>query len=237
MEALGYLGGALAIVAGFIAVRELWPGIPVAAQLALAGTAAVALGAAAALMRPGADAALARLRSVLWVMSAAGLAAFTGVLADSAWHFSITGTVTLAAAVTTVYTAVVWMRTRTALQELAVFVAADTTVGAGIALAGPGSGGLGPGPWRVGSRGVVGRGRVTGLRRPARDRLRDRQHRAARDRRHGPDRNRAPDRGQIPAKLRGGAGGGLPDRPCAARSRALAVAMAKIALAVLFVPS
>jgi hypothetical protein len=27
-EALGYLGGALAVVAGFVAVRQVWPDIP-----------------------------------------------------------------------------------------------------------------------------------------------------------------------------------------------------------------
>ena len=49
VEALGYLGGVIAIVAGVVAVDQLWPGIPTGAELAFAAAGTVALGAVAAL--------------------------------------------------------------------------------------------------------------------------------------------------------------------------------------------
>ena len=65
VEALGYLGGLLAIVAAVVVVSQVWPGIPTGAELAFAAAGAVALGAVAAMMRTGGAPALARLRSAL----------------------------------------------------------------------------------------------------------------------------------------------------------------------------
>jgi hypothetical protein len=133
VEALGYLGGALAIIAGFIAVNQLWPDIPVAAQLTFAGTAAVVLGVVGGAIRTGGDPAFGRLRSVLWLMSTTCLAAFVNLLAAGVWSFSQAGATVLAAAVTTAYAAVMWWRRPTPVQHLAMFVAAAVTVGSGIA--------------------------------------------------------------------------------------------------------
>ena len=58
VEALGYLGGVIAIVAGVVAVDQLWPGIPTGAELAFAAAGTVALGAVAALMRTDGEPAL-----------------------------------------------------------------------------------------------------------------------------------------------------------------------------------
>jgi hypothetical protein len=137
VEALGYLGGALAVIAGFIAVNQLWPDIPVAAQLAFAATAAAVLGVAGAATRTGGDPAFGRLRSVLWLMSTGCLAAFVTVLADQVWGVSSLGTVVLAAAVTAGYAAVLWWRSPSPLQHLAMFAAVAVAVGSGIALLGP----------------------------------------------------------------------------------------------------
>jgi len=41
VEALGYLGGVIAIVAGVVAVDQLWPGIPTGAELAFAAAGTV----------------------------------------------------------------------------------------------------------------------------------------------------------------------------------------------------
>src|SRR4249919_90804 len=73
VEALGYLGGVIAIVAGVVAVDQLWPGIPTGAELAFAAAGTVALGAVAALMRTDGEPALGRLRSVLWLLSTMSL--------------------------------------------------------------------------------------------------------------------------------------------------------------------
>jgi hypothetical protein len=137
-EALGYVGGVLAVVAGFIAVTELWPGITTGAQLAFAAAGTVALGAAAVLVRPGDSPALRRLRSVLWLLSTACLVAFISVLADQIWHFSPVDTTLVATAVATPYAAVLWWHTRAPLQHLAMFAGAATLVGTGIASVAPG---------------------------------------------------------------------------------------------------
>src|SRR5690242_3173170 len=80
-EALGYAGGVLAIAAGIFMVRELWPGFPTWAELALAAVACAALGAGGAVLRTTGEPAFGRLRSVLWLLSTVSLAAFTGTLA------------------------------------------------------------------------------------------------------------------------------------------------------------
>ncbi|HEU4422281.1 MAG TPA: DUF2157 domain-containing protein [Pilimelia sp.] len=133
VEALGYLGGALAVIAGFIAVGQLWPDIPTGVQLAFAAVAAVLLGVAGALLRHRADPAFGRLRAVLWLMSTASVTAFVGVLAAQVWHFTNLSAVLAAAAVTTGYAAALWRWAQTPLQHLVLFAGAAVTVGAGVA--------------------------------------------------------------------------------------------------------
>jgi len=145
VEALGYLGGLLAIVAGFTAVSQLWPDIPTGAELAFAAAGTIALGAAAAALRTGGEPALGRLRSVLWLLSTASLVAFMGVLADQVWDFSAAGTTLAAAGVATPYAALLWWRTRAPLQHLAMFAGAAAVVGTGISALAPGLDAWGPG--------------------------------------------------------------------------------------------
>jgi hypothetical protein len=133
VEAMGYLGGALAVVAGFIAVGQLWPDIPTGVQLAFAAVAAVLLGVAGALLHQRGDPAFGRLRAVLWLMSTASLAAFVGLLAAQVWHFGNLSTVLVAAAVTAGYAAALWWWARTPLQHLAMFAGVAVTVGTGVA--------------------------------------------------------------------------------------------------------
>ncbi len=145
IEALGYLGGILAIIAGFVAVQELWPDIPTAAQLAFAGTGAVLLAIAGALIPFDGEAALARLRSVLWLMSTASLASFVGVLAHQVWHADMTDSVLFAAAAATAYAIVLWLRAPSPLQHVGMFAAATTTAGLTVASVGPSLNAWGPG--------------------------------------------------------------------------------------------
>lgn len=145
VEALGYLGGALAIVAGFIAVRQLWPEIPTGAELVFAAGGAVALLGAGAAIRAAGDPPLGRLRSVLWLMSTASLAAFVGVLAAQVWDFRGISTAVAMAGAATIYAAALWWRTRAPLQHLAMFASAAVLVGTGVSQAGPGLRAWGPG--------------------------------------------------------------------------------------------
>ena len=144
-EALGYAGGVLAVAAGIFMVGELVPSFPTWAGLALAAIAWVALGAAGAALRTTSEPAFRRLRSVLWLLSAVSLAAFTGMLADQVWRFGPAGTTLVASAAAAAYGAALWWRTRTMLQHLAVFASSAIFVGTAVYQLGPGTGGWGPG--------------------------------------------------------------------------------------------
>jgi hypothetical protein len=145
VEALGYLGGVLAIVAGFTLVPLLWPHIPRGAELALAAIATVAFWAVGAVLRTRDEPAFRRLRSVLWLLSTASLAAFVGVVAAKIWGLGSASAAVVTTAVATVYAVPLWWRTRSAPQHLAMFVGTALTVGTGIAWLSPGSGPWGPG--------------------------------------------------------------------------------------------
>jgi hypothetical protein len=145
VEALGYLGGVLAIVAGLIVVPMLWPGIPASAEVALAAVAATAFWVAGAVLRTGGEPTFGRLRSVLWLLSTVSLAAAAGVAAAQIWDFGVTSAALVTAAITTVYAVLLWWRTRAMLQHLAMFAGTAAVAGTGIALVSPGAGAWGPG--------------------------------------------------------------------------------------------
>jgi hypothetical protein len=144
-EALGYACGVLAIAAGIFMVRELLPGFPTWAELAFAAVAWVALGAGGAAVRTTSDPAFRRLRSVLWLMSTASLAAFTGTLADHVLTFSPVSTTLVTAATDAAYGAALWWRTRAVLQHLAEFASVAILVGTAVYRFGPGIEEWGPG--------------------------------------------------------------------------------------------
>jgi hypothetical protein len=121
VEALGYLGGALAFVAGFITLRRLWPDIPTGVELAFAAAATVLLFGAGAAIGATGDAALGRLRSVLWALSTGCLAALVGLLAAEVWDFSPISTTLLAAMAATLCAVGLWLRSRAPLQHLVMF--------------------------------------------------------------------------------------------------------------------
>jgi len=159
-EVIGYAGGALVVVAGLYLAGELWPDIPTGAALALAAVACAALGAAGvALSTPGSPPAR-RLRSVLWLLSTASLAAFMGILGNQVWQLSPAGTTMAAAAAAGVYGAAQWWRTRAVLQHLAVFASAAVLVGTAVAQLGLGDWALGLGIWTLSALwgGAVSRG-------------------------------------------------------------------------------
>jgi hypothetical protein len=144
-EALGYAGGVLAITAGIYLVRDFFPTLSTGTELAFAAVACMVLGAGGAAVRSTGDAALRRLRSVLWLLSTVSLAAFAGTLADQVWRFGPDGTVLVAAAASAAYGAALWWRTRAVLQHLAVFASLAVLAGAAVNQLDPGLGAWGPG--------------------------------------------------------------------------------------------
>jgi hypothetical protein len=133
VEALGYLGGALAILAGFVAVAQLWPDIPVEAELAFAVAGTVLLGGIGSVLRIGNDAAFGRLRATLWAMSVGCLATAVGLLSAEIWHMSGTATALASSSATAVYAALLWLAHRSPLQHLAAFLATAFTAGSLVA--------------------------------------------------------------------------------------------------------
>jgi hypothetical protein len=160
-EALGYAGGVLTIAAAIYLARELWRDIPTGAELAFAAVACVALGAAGAALRAPSGPAVRRLRSVLWLMSTASLAAFTGVLADQVWKLSPASTTLVTAGTVTAYGVVQWLHTRAVLQHLTVFASAAVLVGTAVVQLRPAHH---AGAGRPGARRRHGHGRPRGRR-------------------------------------------------------------------------
>jgi len=149
VEALGYLGGALAITAGLVAVRQFWPDTTAGDELGLAGAAAAALAVGGAVTPAGRNAAFGRLRSAAWVLSVIALAAFTGVLCDQILRLPGDGTATLIGAVSACYATVLWRQARTAPLHLALFCAAAVTAGGAAAWLGLRSWGPGLAIWAL----------------------------------------------------------------------------------------
>ncbi len=145
VEALGYAGAILAVIAGFLIVRELWPSVPTSAELAFAAAASVALGIAGATLLGRSDPAMQRLQQVLWLLCTATVAAFTGVLAAQVWRFGPASVALVAAAAATACGAAFWLRTRAALQHVALFASTAVLTGTAIYRMAPSTGSWGPG--------------------------------------------------------------------------------------------
>jgi hypothetical protein len=136
VEALGYLGAALAAIAGFLAVDLMWPDIPLGAQLWFAAAGTVLFAGAAMLTGTSGEPALRRLRSVLLVLSTLSLTAFTALLAAEVWHLGGRATALTAAATAAVYAAGWWLRVRSPLQHLTTYAAAAVSAGLAVSLLG-----------------------------------------------------------------------------------------------------
>jgi hypothetical protein len=138
VEALGYLGAVLAVIAGLIAALQLWPTITVGAQLAFAAAAAAALLLVGIMLPTRSQPAMGRLRSVLWLTSAAALAAAGALLTGP--HFGNMGPAArplVTEAAVTAYAVILWWRSRATLQHLAAFAGTAALAATALAQTGP----------------------------------------------------------------------------------------------------
>lgn len=117
-EALGYLGGVLAIVGLTLLVAHYWPSMATLWKLVLSGGVAAALGLIGWAVPEASDAALARLREFVWLASMAAGGLFAGVAAFNGWGITRPQSIALSVAVVvTVMGAVMWQgRVRPAQQ-------------------------------------------------------------------------------------------------------------------------
>jgi hypothetical protein len=132
-EVLGYLGGALAVVAALLLGRELWDELgPVVRVVLLAMVTAAVLGAGAVL--GGRDGPAGRLGGFLWAAAVVALGGTVGVAAEDLSDIPSDVTALLATGSALLLAAVLWWRRREVLQHVAAFVAAVATLGAVVGL-------------------------------------------------------------------------------------------------------
>lgn len=82
VEAIGYLGAALAVVAGGLVIGQYWPQIAPWGRVVLTATLTLAVGAAGAALRGSAQPPVQRLVGLLWFATSVGTAFVVGVAAE-----------------------------------------------------------------------------------------------------------------------------------------------------------
>ena len=132
-EALGYVGGILILIAAGLIAGQYFDDLGRAGRLAVIGAAGLALFGGGYLVQvvPG-RAATGRLRSVLWVLTVAAVAAFLGLLADESFGWTDEKGAFLAASGAALAGLALWRWHRWLLQQVAVVVALAVALGSGV---------------------------------------------------------------------------------------------------------
>lgn len=143
-EALGYLGGVLALAGLTLLVANYWPEMSTSIRLVLSLVTTIVLVGAGALIHEHIDPALTRLRWFLWMLASATAAVFTGVVMIATLDVDTPALVVAACAATVAFTSgLLWWGHDRPVQEFlflgAAIVSAATFV---TALATSGFGGL-----------------------------------------------------------------------------------------------
>jgi hypothetical protein len=126
-EVLGYVGGALAVVAALFLGAELWGELGPWPRVLLLGAVAVACLAAGATLGERADAG-GRLGGFLWAAAVAAVAGTVGVAADGLLGASPNAAALAASVLALALAAVLWWRRPGVLQHVATFGAAVATL-------------------------------------------------------------------------------------------------------------
>jgi hypothetical protein len=141
-EALGYLGGMLALAGLTLLVANYWPDMSTSIRLALSLVTSIVLVGAGALVHEHIDPALARLRWFLWTLASATAAVFTGVLMIATLEVDTAALVVAACAATVAFTSgLLWWGRDRPVQEFLVLGA--TIVSAATFVTAMTNGGLG----------------------------------------------------------------------------------------------
>lgn len=132
LEAIGYLGGVLVVVAAALLAGLYWADLATEARLGILGGGTAVLLGAGALVRGAQAGAAGRLRSVLWAGAVAALAAFTAVLADQVIGWGEADVALTTAACATLLAGLLWFLHPTPLQQIALMVGAMATAASAI---------------------------------------------------------------------------------------------------------
>lgn len=136
-EALGYVGGALVVVASLLLVGRFWEDLGQGARLALVGSAAALLVGVGFAVPAVPGTAGARLRSAVWALSTAAWTGFVGLLAFETldWEDERAAFTMLAAGAA--QAAVLWSWDRAPVQQVVLFVGLCTSSAWGVLLLTP----------------------------------------------------------------------------------------------------
>lgn len=122
IEALGYLGGVIILVASILIASLYWEQVGTSARLVIVGgVAAVLLGAGFAVPERLEEVGL-RLRSVLWLLSTGAFAGFLGLLGAEALNMASKDVFLLTSSGVTAYAVALWLVGRTFVQQLVMMV-------------------------------------------------------------------------------------------------------------------
>jgi hypothetical protein len=128
VEILGYVGGALALVAGIVLGAESWAQIGRWGRVAVLGAVVAALLGAGWRLRADDGRVLPRLASVLWLAAVAAWAGLLAVLLGGRGHELLDNPSLLVAGGSLALAGVLWAVERRALQQVALFVTAVATI-------------------------------------------------------------------------------------------------------------
>lgn len=138
VEVLGYLGAVIAISAGFVAVRQVWPRMPSTAMLWFTAVAAISLIVIGAVLRTGGQPAHGRLRSVLWLLATVAGTDCAAIVADEVLGLGDHGVLLTAAAAWAGLAIPLWWFGKSALQHVVMFGGLVALLVAGLYQAEPG---------------------------------------------------------------------------------------------------
>lgn len=132
VEALGYLGGVLALAAALLLVQLLWGDLTTASRLAVPTAATVVLLVGGAMVPTSARSrgGTARLRSALWLLAVGACASAFGVLGDQLLDLRPTDTWLLVGLGALALGLPLHLHSRTTAQQVGLFVACMVTAGA-----------------------------------------------------------------------------------------------------------
>ena len=130
VEALGYLGGVIILVASILIGSLYWDQVGTTVRLVVVGGVAAVLLAAGFAVPERLEGVGTRFRAVLWLLSTGAFAAFAGLVAADALDLAGEDVFLLVSAGVAAYAAGLWLIGRTLVQQVAMMVGVTLTAAA-----------------------------------------------------------------------------------------------------------
>ena len=127
-EAVGYVGAVLILAGGVAAISQQWHSFTDWERVSVCAASAVFFLLAGVLVRRVREPAIERLVGVVWFLSVVAVASAAGIMAHDVFGNSVRATVLAVGTAASLYSAVLWLVRRGALQSIALFAALVVTV-------------------------------------------------------------------------------------------------------------